>query len=245
MKSILWAAGLLAAATSATPAMAQVGSGIYLRLDAGGAFSGNGGITFEDTAPNNPNSTLGTTKVNGHAGPATFGDAGIGYRFSPHFRADVTLSYSPSLKFTGHDPFGLGADSTAKIKPWTAFLNNYVDFAPLAGMPASGVQPFLVFSLGASRNEVRPMTTAQGAKTLSIEEGAKVTEFAWGIGAGVGFPLGRFVTFDLTYKYMDLGEMRTSGQFSFISSTGGPFTATPTRAGLQLHTVTAGFRVGF
>ncbi len=244
MRKVLCAAALAAMVAGAPQAMAQVGSGIYLRADAGGTYSGNN-ITFEDTAPNDPNSSLGSATITGHAGPATFGDAGVGYRFSPYFRADLTLSYAPALKFTGHDPFGLGTDSTAKIKPWTAFLNNYIDFAPLAGMPASGVQPFLVLSIGASRNELRPMTTAQGANTLSILEGAKRTDVAWGIGAGVGFPLGRFVTFDLTYKYMDLGEMRSSGQFSFISTTGGPSTGTPIKAELTLHTVTAGLRVGF
>jgi len=242
MKKLLSAATLLTLAVGVSPAMAQVGSGIYIRVDAGGAFSTN--TTFTDTDPRAPNTTLGGLSQTGDAGTSGLLSAGIGVRLSPAFRLDLTGSYLPWLRFKGHDCSCSGStlNSTARIKPSVGMVNGYVDFAGLAGLPPSSAQPYLVASLGAARNQLDTFTVSSGGVPILTINGKTKMDVAWGLGAGVGFPLGRFVTLDLMYKYLDLGEVRSSDQLSLgvLTATGTPITAQ-----LHVHTLTAGLRVGF
>ena len=241
MRKLLGAATLVALAVGASPSMAQVGSGVYFRVDAGAGFGTN--TTFTDTAPLSPSSTLGEVTLNGDAGTSVLGSAGIGVRLSPAFRVDVTASYMPDLRFSGQDSIGVGSIATAKIKPRVGLVNAYVDFGGLAGLPLSSAQPYLVASLGASRNQLDDInTTAPGLPPFHTIKGRTTTQLAWGLGAGIGFPLGRFVTFDVMYKYLDLGRMETSGVLTLNGTT---TQATPIAADLHVRTVTVGFRVGF
>ena len=164
MKKLLGAATLLTLAVGASPTMAQVGSGIYLRADAGAGLATD--MKLEDTDASNPSSTLGGITYTGDTVKSVLASAGIGYRLSPVFRIDLTASYLPGLRFNGGDNAGLGTIANAKIKPRFALVNGYVDFGTLAGMPATGVQPFLVASLGASRNQIGDISLIGGSGTF-------------------------------------------------------------------------------
>lgn len=242
MRKLLGAATLVALAAGTSPSMAQVGSGVYFRLDAGAGFSTD--MTFKDTNPLAPNSTLGGLNQVGDASTSGLLSAGIGLRLSPVFRLDLTGSYLPWLRFDGHDCGCSGSilNSTARIKSSVGLVNGYVDFGGLAGFPASSAQPYLVASLGAARNQLDTVMVSSGGIPLFNVSGKSKLGVAWGLGAGVGFPLGRFVTFDVMYKYLDLGEVRSSDQVSLGTLTA---TGTPITAQLHVHTITAGFRVGF
>ena len=102
--------------------------------------------------------------------------------------------------------------------------------------------PFSSASLGASRNQIGDISLIGGSGTFLTVNGKTKTDMAWGLGAGIGFPLGRFVTFDLMYKYLDLGKADTS---SLLTVGGVAAQGTAVAAPLHVHTVTAGFRVGF
>jgi opacity protein-like surface antigen len=221
--------------------MAQVGSGVYFRVDVGAGFSTN--TAFADTDPFNPNASLGGVTYTGDAGTSALASAGIGVRLSPIFRIDLTGSYMPWLRFSGQDNLGLGTVATAKIKPRLALVNGYVDLGGLAGLPLSSAQPYLVGSLGASRNQLDDINlSTPGGPTFTTINGRTITQFAWGVGAGIGVPLGRFVTFDLMYKYLDLGRVESS---NLLTTGGTTIQATPIAADLHVHTVTAGLRFGF
>jgi opacity protein-like surface antigen len=240
MRKLLGAAVLLALAIGASPTMAQVGSGVYFRIDGGGAFSTN--MTFKDTNAFDPGSTLGGVTYSGDAGNSVIGSAGIGVRLSPVFRIDLTASYMPWFRFNGGDNFNGGTLASAKIKPRVGLVNGYVDFGGLAGFPASSANPYLVASLGAARNQLDNFIVNGGGTTLLTVNGKTTMDLAWGLGAGIGFPLGRFVTFDLMYKYLDLGKVESSN----LVTVGGVTTqGTPITADLHAHTVTAGLRFGF
>ena len=240
MKKLLGAAVLLVLASGAMPALAQVGAGVYFRVDAGGGISSS--MTFKDTDAVAPNTTLGGTIYSGDAGNSVLGSAGIGVRLSPVFRIDLTASYLPWFRFNGGDNVGAGSLATAKIKPRVGLVNGYVDFAGLAGLPASSAQPYLVASLGAARNQLDNVSLTSGGVTFATISGRTTTDLAWGLGAGIGFPLGRFVTFDLMYKYLNLGQVQSS---TLVTSGGVTAQGTPIVADLHVHTFTAGFRVGF
>ncbi len=240
MKKLLGAATLLTLAVGVSPAMAQVGSGVYFRVDAGGGFSTN--TTFNDTNAVASNSTLGGVTYHGDAGTSVLGSAGLGIRLSPVFRIDLTASYLPWFRFSGGDNVGQGTLAGAKIKPRVGLVNGYVDFGGLAGLPASSAQPYLVASLGASRNQLDNVSLTAGNFTFRTINGRTTTDVAWGLGTGIGFPLGRFVTFDLMYKYLDLGKVQSS---NLVTAGGVTTQGTPITAELHVHTITAGFRVGF
>jgi opacity protein-like surface antigen len=122
-------------------------------------------------------------------------------------------------------------------------VNGYVDLGGLAGLPLSSAQPYLVGSLGASRNQLDTVNfSTPGGPTFATINGRTTTELAWGVGAGIGIPLGRFVTFDLMYKYLDLGRAQSSDQLTVGGTT---FQTTAIAADLHVHTVTAGLRFGF
>jgi opacity protein-like surface antigen len=240
MKKFLGAATLLMLAVGASPTMAQVGSGIYLRADAGAGLATD--MMLKDTDGSNPSSTLGGVTYTGDTVKSVLASVGIGYRLSPVFRIDLTASYLPGLRFSGGDNAGLGTVANAKIKPRFALVNGYVDFGTLAGMPATSVQPYVVASLGASRNQIGDVSLIAASGTFLTVSGRTKTDMAWGLGAGIGFPLGRLVTFDLMYKYLDLGAADTS---SLLSVGGVAAQGTAVTAQLHVHTVTAGLRVGF
>jgi opacity protein-like surface antigen len=241
MRKLLGAATLLALAIAASPTMAQVGSGVYFRIDAGAGFSSNTGLS--DTDAFNPNASLGGVTYNGDAGISALASAGIGVRLSPIFRIDLTASYMPWFRFSGQDSLGLGTMASAKIKPRVGLVNGYVDLGGLAGLPLSSAQPYLVGSIGASRNQIDTInfSTAGGPAFASIN-GRTTTELAWGLGGGIGIPLGRFVTFDMMYKYLDLGRVQSS---NLLITGGTTIQATAVAADLHVHTVTAGLRFGF
>jgi len=241
MRKLLGAATLLALASGASPTMAQVGSGVYFRVDAGAGFSTN--TTIADTDPFNPRASLGGVTYSGDAGISALASAGIGVRLSPIFRIDVTGSYMPWLRFSGQDNVGGTSIATAKIKPRVGLVNGYVDLGGLAGFPPSSAQPYLVGSVGASRNQLDAVNlSTPGGPTFATINGRTTTGFAWGVGAGIGIPLGRFFTFDLMYKYLDLGRVESSNLFT---TGGATVQATAIAADLHVHTVTVGLRVGF
>lgn len=242
MKKLLGATTLLALAIGASPAMAQIGAGVYFRVDAGGGLSTD--MTFKDTDPQAPNATLGALSQTGDAGTSGLLSAGIGVRLSPAFRVDLTGSYLPWLRFNGHDCSCSGStlNSAARIKSSVGLVNGYVDFGGLAGFPAASAQPYLVASLGAARNQLDTVTVSTGGVPLFAISGKTKMDVAWGLGAGIGFPLGRFVTFDLMYKYLDLGKLESS---DLVTVGGATLQGTAITANLHVHTVTAGLRFGF
>jgi opacity protein-like surface antigen len=241
MKKLLGAAALLTLAVGTSPAMAQLGSGVYIRVDAGGGLTMN--MTLKDTDPfASGGSTLGGVTYSGDAGNSAIGSAGLGIRLSPIFRIDLTASYMPGFRFNGGDNVGTGTLAKAKIKPLVGLVNGYVDFGGLAGLPASSAQPYLVASLGAARNQLDNVNFTAGGATFLTVNGKTNTELAWGVGAGIGFPLGRFVTFDVMYKYLDLGQVQSSNLVTFAGMT---VQGTQIAADLHVHTFTAGFRFGF
>jgi opacity protein-like surface antigen len=241
MRTLLGAVTLLALAVGASPTMAQVGSGVYFRLDAGAGFSTN--TTFKDSDPFASVVTLGSLTYSGDAGISAVASAGIGVRLSPIFRIDLTGSYMPWLRFSGQDNLGGTTIATARIKPRVGLVNGYVDLGGLARLPLSSAQPYLVGSIGASRNQLDTIDfRTPGGPSFATVDGRTTTQLAWGVGAGIGIPLGRFVTFDLMYKYLDLGKLESS---NLVTVGGATVQGTAITANLHVHTVTVGMRFGF
>jgi opacity protein-like surface antigen len=208
--------------------------GIYLRIDGGGAFSDE--LRFRDTNFGAP--TLGEgNRLTGDAGDSPLGTVGIGARFLPFFRADVTASSIPSLRFNGGDNLGTGSVNIAQIRSEVVLANAYFDFPVLTIF--GPMQPYLDFGIGAARNKIGAMSSTFIGGGLA---GHTETDVAGSIGAGIAFPLGDHALIDFAYKFIDLGEVRTGA----VTSATFPGTGTsPIKADLSVHTLTAGLRFLF
>src|SRR6266851_2735197 len=102
---------------------------------------------FRDTNFATP--TLGPgVALTGDGGRSALYDVGIGARFLPFFRADITASCLPSLHFSGGDNIGAGSANTARIHSWVGLVNAYFEFSVLTIF--GPMEPYLDVGLGAA-----------------------------------------------------------------------------------------------
>jgi OOP family OmpA-OmpF porin len=232
----------LTASSGVAQQMFPLSSGLYVRGDLGGAFGAD--TTFKDTNPSSPSCTLCNTTQPSSTDKSVLFGAGVGYRFTPLFRTDVTLDYIPSLKVSGHNSALTGVTNSADLSALVGLLNGYLDLDGIKPGLLGPIQPFLTAGVGFARNDLGKTTygltgVPSGALT---QNGSTHTSFAWGVGAGAGYPLTQNLTLDLTYKYLDLGEMRSGSTATVF---GASIASTPIKADLQVHTVILGLRYAF
>ncbi|HVA13878.1 MAG TPA: outer membrane beta-barrel protein, partial [Stellaceae bacterium] len=233
--TVLGGAFLLTAATSGyAQEMAPLPYGVYVRGDVGGAFGAD--TTFKDTNPTSPNSLLGTSTQPSETGKSVIFGGGIGYRFNPMFRSDLTLDYIPSLSVKGHNSVATSATNSADLSSLVGMVNGYLDINGFAPGMFGPFQPYLQGGVGFARNDLDKMTFG-GPFAGAALGGSTRTNFAWGAGAGVGYALTPNLTLDVGYKYLDLGDMNTGSAMAGV--------ATPLKADLHVHTVMVGVRFAF
>lgn len=220
-----------ALAQQSAPVMTPVGGfsfgQFYLRGDAGGAFSA--GTSLKSTDPDAPTSLLGPgQRLTGNTGNSGIFDLGFGARLLPWLRWDATMSYLPGMKFSG-------SGNAAHLNSWVGLVNGYVDLKGLIPAAFGPFQPYVDGGIGAASNTMDTLDTALGGGAIT---GNTRTSFAYGVGAGVGYPVAPQVTLDLAYRYLDLGDAATG-----TSSASGPVTALKTD--VRENTVTLGLRYMF
>jgi len=190
----------------------------YLRLDSGASF---------------------TTEANRNFGNSDFGTGyaiggGIGYRFDPHWRADLTLGYRGDYGFTTTTGVGPShADADALV----GLVNGYYDFTSYAGFT-----PYIGAGVGFSSNHLTPTDVAIGPLGGSLNNDTS-TQFAWQASAGVSYSLTRNWALDLGYRYLDMGEAHTGDELTLNG--GGAVGGYTQRGDLQAHEVQVGLRYSF
>lgn len=159
-----------------------------------------------------------------------FGDSavvgvGIGYRFSPMFRADVTLDHRFYARFKGlPSGDGLAVGSVldkGRLQSSTLMFNAYADLGTY-----NGFTPYVGAGIGVARNVLGNYTrTATTAPSFDPDTGEAIPggtvstrlsgdddyRFAWALMAGVGYQLSSSFTLDLGYRYISLGDVKTGG----------------------------------
>jgi opacity protein-like surface antigen len=234
MKHLLTAMAVTTTALAAHPAAAQT----YLRGTVGIAFPER--ANFSDVDPTN--ATLGSgVRLFGDMGHSVAFGGGIGYRWSPVVRTDLTLTYMPSLQFRGGDDAGLGLSGSGDVKPLVGLANIYLDIGGLAPGTFGRFQPYLGIGAGIARNELGTFTTSVGGVNTTIA-GATRNGFAWSGTVGVGYLVTDHVIFDFEYKYFDVGEIRSGTRATTLGvtvQTGG------IKADSDIHTVNLGVRFQF
>lgn len=211
-------------------ANAQQLSGFYVRGDVGGAFGND--TTFSD-----PGVFNGSTS--GNIGSSVIFGGGIGYRFSPLFRSDVTLDYIPSFRASGRS--SIGSTSSANIDSLVGMVNGYFDLNGAFPNTFGAFQPYLDAGFGFSSNSMGSTTLNAPGGPFNFSSNTN-TDFAWALGAGVAYPLSQNLLIDVAYRYIDLGQAQTGTR---LTGPGGSITVSPAKGSLSTNIVTAGLRYQF
>ncbi|MGQ9369538.1 outer membrane protein [Azospirillum sp. ST 5-10] len=220
-------AAVVAAIASAQPALAA-DSGVYVRAQVGGAFpAGLDDGNWLDPAD---------SRLGGDLDDGFLVGAGVGYAFANGLRADVTLDYRPGLDYEADaaDAFGNSGTASADASVLTGLVNLYYE-VPVA----FAVRPYVGVGVGFARNRLDTVDYSLNGGALARESGETQTSFAWALMAGASFDLTTAVTLDVGYRYLDAGELESSGRFENGA------TAAALSSDLHLHEAMATLRYRF
>jgi opacity protein-like surface antigen len=165
-----------------------------------------------------------SSEVDLAAGPITGGFAqdgiadtaligiGVGYRFSPMLRMDVTLDHRFDARFKGvaTAPVFTGALlDRGQFRSSTLMLNAYVDLGTW-----NGLTPYVGAGLGVAHNTLshHVRITADGSGGITSWEriaGDGYDGFAWALMAGLGYEILPGLTLDIGYRFVGLSGVKT------------------------------------
>ncbi|MBB4004675.1 opacity protein-like surface antigen [Aurantimonas endophytica] len=222
-------------------------SGWYIRGDAGYLFSSK---------------TSGDYSVFGERGSRYHFDeletkssytlgAGLGYRFSDHFRADVSLDYY-DLDIDGRSDcpsyvgFGCNYNDSTSADVWTAMANAYVDLKKLGSItPYIGAGlGFAHVGYGKMKNEICNPTCGAEGNFMGYHEGEDSWRFASSLMAGASVDLTKQLKLDVGYRYTRVFEGDAFG-YDQVDSAFGASGVQGRDHGFNLHAVRAGLRYEF
>ena len=131
---------------------------------------------------------------------------GIGYP-NGRSRWELLIEYRPSFSFSGNATYGDGSfeqvASAKNISSLAGMVAGYIDFSG-----NGNAVPFVGAGLGIAQNRMKEFQI-RFPSTTTIVPGAKKTNLAWMITAGIGFKLDKNKTLDLAWHYTDLGLLYT------------------------------------
>jgi outer membrane protein OmpA-like peptidoglycan-associated protein len=172
---------------------------------------------------------------------------GVGIRFNPMFRSDITIDGIKRLNIEGRNAVFPGVTSSAHVSSVVGMLNGYFDLNGVWPNVFGRFQPYIDAGVGVARNDLS-RTSFPGGTIGGVAVGSPsvnshtFTDFAWGAGAGVAYAVAPHMLVDLSYKYLDLGDMHSG---TTLSLGAGKFNTPRMSADLKAHTVMIGFRYEF
>jgi opacity protein-like surface antigen len=137
---------------------------------------------------------------------------GIGYRFGPMLRTDLTLDHRFEARFHGVATAPVFADGTlldrARIHSSTLMWNAYADLGTW-----NGLTPYLGAGLGVARtvlsHHVRVTEDPAGQSSFERLSGRGEYGFAWALMAGFGYEILPGLTVDVGYRFLNLEDVKT------------------------------------
>ncbi|NIX77896.1 porin family protein [Microvirga sp. c23x22] len=134
---------------------------------------------------------------------------GVGYRFAPWLRADVTVDHHFEAAFRGarFSSSANYAQDRTDFEATTFLANGYVDLAFW-----ESITPYLGAGIGVSSNRFdsgnRLAVISDAAQLVPLRSRTQ-NAFAWTLMAGIAFDITSNLTLDLGYRYTHLGNTRT------------------------------------
>ena len=210
---------------------------VYVRGDIGGAFGTDTTFKNVPSLPGGSGSTQPSTVNN-----SIMYGGGIGIRINPMFRTDITIDGIRRLNIEGTNSARPAVSSSAHVSSVVGLVNGYFDLNGLWPTMFGRFQPYIDAGVGVARNDLSRTSFAAGGATIGSVSSHAFTNFAWGAGAGVAYAVMPNLLVDLSYKYLDLGEMHSGTTLSIAAAR----LNTPRMdADLKVHTVMLGLRYEF
>lgn len=243
-------------AMAAAPAKAEFFSPMdfYFRGEVGGAMIAQDRGHWRGADPGIPRIIYDLDTGNG-----LFGGVGFGANMMPGVRGDVSINVLSRMNADGtwiatEDPVGAAgphAQQDAAVSSVAVFANLFVEPLAIANIE-SPIQPFVTAGAGIAFNHMYDWTRSQlvaplPARPVRTFDGNTQARLAWTVGGGVTaslgelFGTGRPVLLDLSYRYMDLGNVKGG---STPTDPGNP-PREPFNFDLTTHTVAIGLRIPF
>jgi opacity protein-like surface antigen len=131
----------------------------------------------------------------------------------------------------------------------TAFMANIVYDLPPVGSGILGFRPYLMAGLGASWNKMGDWTRFNNfnpsARPVRTFEGDTEVEFAWSLGAGAAWTVGKNrsgpIKLDVMYQYFDLGS--ASGKARPLPNNGASSPAEALNFDIRSQVISVGVRI--
>jgi len=209
IKIALAALMLLAAGTSRAD--------LYWRLDGGWSMSTDANIRDKDFDTDglicaDPACSSGA-QLN-DVGNSLVLQGGVGWRFDPNFRMDLTLGYRGGYKLDDSD--GFPSDFKADIRSLSLLLNAYYDFS----LAAWSGKPYVGAGIGFASNKIDTITNSDAFGATITVPGGTSTNRAWAFMAGFRFPLSSSMMLDVGYRYIDLGKIESDADATYSGMSG-------------------------
>ncbi|MQT13292.1 porin family protein [Rhizobiales bacterium Sp-1] len=170
--------------------------GPYARADLGVAFPDASHMSLGGAAP-------ATVSSPDFDAVATAG-LGLGWRFTPWLRSDLTFDYAPAVQATGGCAACGGPSARADVSSLAILANAYVDF-PVLGP----VTPYVGAGIGTARLETSNAAVSGASGAVAAPPGAASWGFAYAFTGGLAVKLNDAVSVDVGYRYLDLGDAAT------------------------------------
>lgn len=118
------------------------------------------------------------------------GSAAVGMQMNS-FRTELEYTYRDKIEGHHHD-------AKHKVDTMSLMVNGYYDIDT-----GTAMTPYVNLGIGASRLKLR-----------EIDVSSKTDyKFSWGGGVGVGYEITKDMTFDVGYRFLDLGKEIKSNEF--------------------------------
>ena len=238
---------------------AAVAGDRYVRGGLGVDWSGNSAFTDVDCSSTAPAALYGCGTGGDGAPYWSVGDfgtvpaieLGLGYAAAP-VRFELLVEYRPHFSFKGRANFlapGTREEVKANLSSVSGMLAGFVDLAGI-GLPKPGpFAPFVGAGVGVVHTRIGKTTMTFPATTTTVPGGSR-TGLAWMVTAGVGMAVGERAILDLSWRYTDLGKVRTDrGPGRVVWRDGSreplPLNLAPTEARLRGHGVRLSLRYSF
>jgi len=164
----------------------------YLRVDIGKSYANkvNDGENYTHNKLHNPHILY---------------NLGVGKYFDKGWRGDVSFS---DRRYKIGDSTVINSftyNHHQKITSQALMLNGYYDFKNFTSFT-----PYLNAGIGMSRNKAGSLVSADTTGSTSLTYGSHtIHDFAWQLGAGAFMEINKNINLDLSYKYINLGDLKT------------------------------------
>ncbi len=194
MKKLSMILAILAVSLMLTGVAFAENGGFYGSIKAGGSFLD----ATKSTSTNSTDATGSSSKFKDDSGYAL--GAAVGYNWMDMdmpIRTELEYMYHSDFKFQAEDS---NSTLTDKINLQTLMLNAYWDF-----YNSTAFTPYINGGVGFAWVKEKFSTTA-GTAALTAPDDHTTTNFAFNLGAGVGWSITDSVIMDLAYRYNHYGN---------------------------------------